>query len=81
MDQIKHVAKTHDHEFEDLKMIRLLSKVCAYCEEEGHVIIDCPFVPSHIRVGIVKHMELQNVVGNINRSTTRIGIRNSCSPK
>jgi hypothetical protein len=62
LDQTKHVAETRDHEFEDLKMIRLLSRVCAFCEKEGHVIMHCPFVPSHIRAGIVKHMELQNVV-------------------
>jgi hypothetical protein len=23
--------------------------------------MDCPFVPYHIKVGIVKHVELQNV--------------------
>jgi hypothetical protein len=42
-------------------MVKLLSKVCAFCEKEGHVIMDCPFVPSHIKVGIVRHVELQNV--------------------
>jgi hypothetical protein len=42
----------------DLEMIRLLSRVCAFCEEEGHVIVDCPFVPFHIRVGIARHVEL-----------------------
>jgi len=25
--------------------------------------MDCPFVPSHIRANIVKHVELQNVAG------------------
>jgi hypothetical protein len=24
--------------------------------------MDCPFVPFHIKVGIAKHVELQNVV-------------------
>ncbi len=45
----------------DSEMVRLLSKVCAFCEEEGHAIMDCPFVPFHIRIDIVKHVELQNV--------------------
>jgi hypothetical protein len=36
----------------DSKVTKLLSKVYAFCEEEGHVIMDCPFVPFHIRVGI-----------------------------
>ncbi len=39
-------------------MIRLLSKVYALCEEEGHVIMDCSFVPFHIIAGIAKHVEL-----------------------
>jgi len=42
-------------------MIMLLSKVCAFCEEKEHVIMDCPFVPFHIKTCIVKHVELQNV--------------------
>jgi len=25
--------------------------------------MDCPFVPFHIRAGIARHVELQNVVG------------------
>jgi hypothetical protein len=25
--------------------------------------MDCPFVPFHIRAGIVRHVELQNVAG------------------
>jgi hypothetical protein len=41
----------------DLGMIKLLSRVYALCEE-GHAIMDCPFVPFHIRVGIIKHVEL-----------------------
>jgi hypothetical protein len=43
------------------EMIRLLSRVCAFCEKERYAIMDCPFVPFHIRVGIVRHVELQNV--------------------
>jgi hypothetical protein len=39
-------------------MIMLFSRVCAFCEEEGHVIMDCPFVPFHIKVGITRHVEL-----------------------
>jgi hypothetical protein len=42
-------------------MIRLLSRVCAFCEEKGHVIMDYPFVPFHIRAVIARHVELQNV--------------------
>jgi hypothetical protein len=42
-------------------MVRLLSRVCAFYE--GHVIMDCFFVPFQIRVGIVKHVELHNVAG------------------
>jgi len=33
----------------DSEMIRLLSKAYAFCEEEGHAIMDCPFMPFHIR--------------------------------
>jgi hypothetical protein len=39
----------------------LFSKVCAFCEEKGHVIMECPFVPFHIKVCIARHVELQNV--------------------
>jgi hypothetical protein len=42
-------------------MVKLLSTVYAFYEEEGHVIMDCPFMPFHIRESIVKHVELQNV--------------------
>jgi len=42
-------------------MIRLLLKVCAFCEEEGHAIMDFPFVLFHIKVNIARHVELQNV--------------------
>jgi hypothetical protein len=45
----------------DLEVVKLLSKVSAFCEEEGHVIMDCPFVPFHIKAGIARHVELQNV--------------------
>jgi hypothetical protein len=46
-------------------MIRLLSKVCALCAEEGHVIMDYPFVPFHIKRSIAKHVELHNVGGTL----------------
>jgi hypothetical protein len=42
---------------------KLLSMVCAFYEEEGHGIMDCPFVPFHIKARIAKHVELQNVAG------------------
>jgi len=46
----------------DVEMIKLFSMVYPLCEE-GHVIMDCAFVPFHIRVGITRHVELWNVVG------------------
>jgi hypothetical protein len=49
----------------DSKEVRLLSGVCAFCEEEEHAIMDCPFVPFHIITCIVRHVELQNVVGTL----------------
>jgi hypothetical protein len=39
-------------------------KVYAFCDE-GHAIMDCPFVPFHIRINIARHVELQNVVGTL----------------
>jgi len=45
----------------DSEMIMLLSKEYAFCEEKRHVIMDCPFVPFHIKACIAKHVELQNV--------------------
>jgi hypothetical protein len=58
LDQTRYIAETWDHESVDSKMIKLLSRVCTLCEEEGHVIMDCPFVPFHIRTDIVRHVEL-----------------------
>ncbi len=46
-------------------MIMLLSKLYAFYGEKGHAIMDCPFVPFHIKEGIIKHVELQNVAGII----------------
>ncbi len=62
LDKKKYIAKTRDHEYVDLEMMRLLSKVYAFCEEEGHAIMNCLFFPFHIKAGIVRHVELQNVV-------------------
>jgi hypothetical protein len=45
----------------DLKLIKLFSRVCAFCEEERHAIMDCLFVPFHIKSGIARHVKLQNV--------------------
>jgi len=39
----------------DFKVVILLSKVYAFCEE-GHAIIDCPFVPFHIKASIIRHV-------------------------
>ncbi len=63
MDQTKYKIETRDHESIDLEIVILLSKVCVFCEEERHVIMDYPFVPFHTRAGITKDVELQNVVG------------------
>jgi hypothetical protein len=45
----------------DSEMVKLFSTICALCEEERHVIMDCPFVIFHIEAGIARHVELQNV--------------------
>jgi hypothetical protein len=58
LDQTRYTIKTWDHELMDLEMIKFLSRVYAFCEEEGHTIMDCPFVPFHIRIGIARHVEL-----------------------
>ncbi len=63
LDQTRCTTKTWDHESMDLKMAMLLSKVCAFCVEEGHVIINCPFMPFHIKTCIARHVELKNVGG------------------
>ncbi len=61
LNQTRYTAKTWDYESVNLEVTKLFSWVCAFCEEEGHVIMDCPFVPFHIKASIVKHVELQNV--------------------
>jgi hypothetical protein len=45
----------------DSKVVKLLSRVCAFYEEERHANMDCPFVPFYIKAPIVRHVELQNV--------------------
>jgi hypothetical protein len=40
----------------DSEVVRLLLIVCAFYEEEGHVIMDCPFVPFHIKASIARHV-------------------------
>ncbi len=65
LDQTKYTIGTWDHESMDLEVVRLLSRVCALCQEEGHEIMDCPFVHFHIKIGIARHVELQNVVGTL----------------
>ncbi len=47
----------------DFEVAILLSKVYAFYEEEGHAIMDFPFVLFHIRSSIANHVELLNVVG------------------
>jgi hypothetical protein len=65
LDQRKYTVETQDHEFVNSKVVKLFSKVCAFCEEKGHVIIDCLFFPFHMRADIARHVELQNVVGTL----------------
>jgi hypothetical protein len=57
LDQTKYTIETKDHEFVDLEVVKLVSRICAFCEE-GHAIMDCPFGPFHIRMAIVRHVEL-----------------------
>ncbi len=55
--QTRYIVETRDHESVDSEMVRLFSRVCAFCEER-HAIMDCPFVPFHIRASIARHLEL-----------------------
>jgi hypothetical protein len=63
LDQPRYTTETRDHEYVDLEMIKLFSRVYAFYEEKGHVIMDCHFVPFHIKVGIARHVDLHNVAG------------------
>jgi hypothetical protein len=60
LDQTRYTTETQDHEYADLEIVRLLSKVYTFCEK-GHAIMNCPFVPFHIIVNIARHVKLQNV--------------------
>jgi hypothetical protein len=44
-------------------MVKLLPRVYAFYEEEGHAIMDCPFMAFHIKSKYCWHVDLQNVVG------------------
>jgi hypothetical protein len=57
LDQTRYTTETRDQKSTNLEMVRLFSRVCAFCEK-GHVIMDCPFVPFHIRASIARHVEL-----------------------
>jgi hypothetical protein len=46
--------------------VRLLLRVCAFYEEERHVVMDCPFVFFHIRADIARNVELQNAINTLN---------------
>ena len=61
LDQTRYTIETRDHKYEDTEVAVLFSRIYAFCKEEGHAIMDCPFVPFHIRIGITRHVELQNV--------------------
>jgi hypothetical protein len=58
LNQPKYTTETWVHETMDSEMMMLLSNVYAFYKEEGHVIMDCPFVPFHIIVSIVRYVEL-----------------------
>ncbi len=61
LDQTRYTSEKRDHEYVDSEVIRFFLKIYALCEEEGHAIMDCPFVPFYIRKDIARHVELQNV--------------------
>jgi hypothetical protein len=48
----------------DSEVLIILSRAYAFCEEEGHVIMDvllCLFTSKHVH----RHVELQNVEGTL----------------
>ncbi len=75
MDPTRYTTKTRDHESMDLEVVRLLSRVRAFYEE-GHAIMDSPFLPFHIRTCIAKH-GVTECGKNINGSITGPKTRNS----
>jgi hypothetical protein len=58
LDQTRYPTETQNHEYVDSEVIILFSKIYAFYEEKGHVVMDYPFVPFHIKTSIVKHVEL-----------------------
>jgi hypothetical protein len=58
LDQTRHIVETWDHESADSEVVKILSMIYAFYEEKKHVIMDCPFMPFHIRASIAKHVEL-----------------------
>ncbi len=57
MDQTRYIIKKRDHEYVELEMVGLLTRVCAFYEERN-AIMDCPFVFFHFKMNIAKHVEL-----------------------
>jgi hypothetical protein len=57
LDQTRYIAKTRDHEYVDLEITSYFQKYVHFCEE-GHAIMDCPFMPFHIKLGIIIYVEL-----------------------
>jgi hypothetical protein len=55
-----YTTETQNHEYVNSEVAIILSRVYALCEE-GHTIMDCPFLPFHVKISIVRHVELQNV--------------------
>jgi len=45
LNQTRYTSKTKDHEFMDLEVVGLFSRIYAFYEEKGHVIMDYPLVP------------------------------------
>ncbi len=58
LNQTRYTTQTWDHEYVDLEVFILFSKIYVFCEEEGHAIMDCPFVPFHSEAFITRHVEL-----------------------
>jgi hypothetical protein len=58
LDQTRYIIEIRDDEYVDSEIVKLLSRVCALYEEKGHVIMDCPFVPFHIKACTDRHVEL-----------------------
>jgi hypothetical protein len=50
LDQTKYTIETWDHESMDLEMVKLLSKVCAFCEKDmqSWIILLCLFTSEQV---------------------------------